>query len=142
MSADNGIYILKCKDQSRVLYTQCIENLWYSHLKDREDNFSELVPTRIIEYFGKGRTDILTHEEAIQKAHRMYDDFMENDDYGILEYGISTISINKTWDEILSEAKEMGIEEIRKLISLDNWTFYIDDIIELFELYDEYYDNM
>jgi len=32
MSSDNGIYILNMKDQSGVIHTQNIENLWCSDL--------------------------------------------------------------------------------------------------------------
>ncbi len=94
MSADNGIYILDLKDQSRVAYAACIENLWWSEDGEQE----EIVPERVVEYFGNSAP--MTSGQAIIHAHEMYEKFMEEDDFGILEYGISHIRIDKTWNEV------------------------------------------
>jgi len=56
MSADNGVYILKTKDQYRVAHLQAIENLSWSAIDGRWD-FSEkekerYVPTRVMEMWG------------------------------------------------------------------------------------------
>ena len=56
MSADNGIYILKTKDQYRVTHTQAIENVYweydsrYAYYINERTN--KLVPTRVVEYWG------------------------------------------------------------------------------------------
>lgn len=44
MSADNGVYILQLKDQIRVVYTQAIDNLWWTPL-ERGILQDKLVPT-------------------------------------------------------------------------------------------------
>jgi hypothetical protein len=108
MSADNGIYILKTKDQYRVIEAQAIENLWWSFIKWDFDK--GMVPTRIVEYYGGTR-----YTRNQETAYRVAD-AMANKCY-ILEYGIRTFSINKTWKQIIAEAKKLApleIEAIKK----------------------------
>jgi len=115
MSADNGIYILEMKDQARVIHTQNIENLWWSYTSDVEtDNF---VPTRIVEYYGGANP--MTLQEAQDEAHRLYKDILD-DDFGICEYGIQHFTINKTWEEIVKEAKELAPKEM-VAIGVTSW---------------------
>jgi len=112
MSADDGIYILETKDQYRVIHTQAIDNLWWSHIDRR--SHSELIPTRIVEYYGQLKS-YKTKDEVKNRAFELYDLSKPYDP----EYGIQTISIDKTWDQILTEAKELAPLEI-EAINLDN----------------------
>ena len=106
MSADNGIYILKTKDQYRVVHAQAIENLWWSYID--MDNQDEIVPTRIMEYYNDSL--VFTDETKIQKVAHI---ILKNFPY--VEYGIQTIEVNKTWDEIVNEAKELAPKEIEAI---------------------------
>lgn len=105
MSADNGIYILKCKDQYRVIYAHAIENLWWTPLSPGNDKF---VSTRLVEYYGNSRYT-RDAEIAMKVATAM------EKNYGWTEYGIRTFPINKTWKQIVKEAKEIAPKEIEVL---------------------------
>jgi hypothetical protein len=102
MSADNGVYILKLKDQYRVIHAQAIENLNYSFISGFNSGY---VPTRIVEYYSGTRytRDI---EKAMQVANAIARGCY------ILEYGIIIITVNKTWKQILREAKTLAPLEI------------------------------
>lgn len=104
MSADNGIYILKTKDQYRVIHAQAIENLYYSHLNSYN---SELFPTRIVEYYGDCR-----YTRDFDKAMKVATAMERR--VGYTEYGIKIFHINKTWNQIVKETKELAIKEIEK----------------------------
>ena len=56
MSVDNGIYILKTKDQYRVTHAQAIENIYWEYDNKYAYYFNsandKLVPTRVVEYWG------------------------------------------------------------------------------------------
>ena len=122
MSADNGVYILKTLDnQYRVIDTQNIENLWWSYLKNGFDD--NPVPTRIIEYYYG--VPSMNHDEANIEAEKRYEEL------AFCEYGIQTIKINKTWKEIISEAKSLAKEEIE---AIENSYDYKKDK----EFYDEF----
>jgi len=106
MSADNGIYILKTKDQYRIVHAQAIENLNWSFKNLSCDN--DLVSTRIVEYYGNCKP-IKNEDEARKIASEM------KEVTGCLEYGICTIFIDKTWEEINKEAKEYARLEIESI---------------------------
>lgn len=107
MSADNGIYILECKDQNRVIHAQAIENLFYSPLNHYDGN---LVPTRIVEYYGKSK---YTRNKDLARSIAFS---MEERDRGT-EYGVKTFKTNKTWYQIVLEAKELAPREIEAMKS-------------------------
>jgi len=125
MSADDGIYILEMKDRVRVVHAQNIENLWWSTLAGRQ--ITNFVPTRIIEYYGSEES--LTIEEAHIKASEIYNEIMDDDFCPIVEYGIQHFKINKTWNKIVEEAKELAPKEIKKL-QKDNENNFCDYDIE------------
>jgi|LFRM01.1.fsa_nt_gb hypothetical protein len=104
MSADNGIYILKTKDQYRVIHAQAIENLYYSHINPYN---SELVPTRIIEYYGDCR-----YTRDFDKAMKVATAMERRS--GCTEYGIKIFHVNKTWNQIVREAKSLALKEIER----------------------------
>lgn len=128
MSADNGIYILKTKDQYRVIYAQAIENLYWNPLD--ESNFDKLIPTRIVEYYGKSK---YTHNKDIVRDIA----FNMARKIPVLEYGVSEIIIDKTWKQIVKEAKELApleIEFIKSRNADGKWDWEIsklDDIINM-----------
>ena len=120
MSADNGIYILKMKDQARVIHTQNIENLWWSYLSNRE--VANMVPTRILEYYGGAES--MTIQEAQEKAKDLYNEIMDDDFCPIVEYGIQIFKTSKTWEQIIKEAKKLAPKEIESLQKKDDSKFY------------------
>jgi len=132
MSADNGIYILEMKDQSRVIHTQNIENLWWSNLARRQ--ITNFVPTRIVEYYGNEES--LTVEEAHIKACETYDEIMEDDFCPIVEYGIVNLKINKTWKQIVHGAKLLAPKEIKYLMLGDDANLWEYEIKELQDIID------
>lgn len=111
MSADNGIYCLNLKDQSRVIHAQAIDNLWWSFITFSSEK--EFVPTRLVEYFCA--SDPMSKESAIEKAFEM------SHDYTILEYGVSEFDVDKTWEELVKEAKIIAKKEIKSIMLQDDW---------------------
>jgi hypothetical protein len=130
MSADNGLYILKMKDQSRVGHFQAIENLWWSNLL--LEMTADIVPTRVMEYYFF--LDPLTDDQAAKRAFELNKEILEDDFCPILEYGIQTISINKTWNELVEEAKKLIKKEIKFLNSNKGRKAKWQDEIERLEL--------
>ena len=130
MSADNGIYILKTKDQYRVIHAMAIDNLWYSHINE---NNNILVPTRILEYFGKSK--YTRNFDVVSKIA-----FAMENRIRPLEYGIRTISIDKTWDEIVQEAKEYARLEIDAIRSRKNDGRWDWDVCNLEKIINGEYD--
>jgi hypothetical protein len=83
MSADNGVYILHCKDGYRVTHTQAIYNIYW-HCRRKND--PEFNARELYLYFGDCEV-FSTEVEALKEAQRLYNEIM-NDDMGICEYGI------------------------------------------------------
>lgn len=112
MSADNGIYILKTKDQYRVAHLQSIENVsrsaidgdWQSCGKTR----GKYVPTRVVEMWGRCK---YTRDErtAFRIAHRWAERLP------ICEYGVNVITYNKTWRHISEDAKRYAKRELEHI---------------------------
>lgn len=127
MSADNGIYILKCKDQYRVIHAQAIDNLWWTPLNP---NNQELVPTRLVEYYGNSRYT-RDAEKAMQVATAI------ERKWKWTEYGIRTFTINKTWKQIVKEAKELAPKEIEILKTWNSdgrWDYEISRLEQIMEM--------
>lgn len=118
MSADNGIYILKTKDQYRVIHAMAIDNLWYSPISEHDNN---LIPTRLVEYYGSTR-----YTRKLEVAYKVA--FAMANRCEILEYGVQIIKIDKTWNQIVDEAKQLAPIEIEwytnKLKEGCNWCKY------------------
>ena len=132
MSADNGIYILKTKDgQYRVIHTQAIDNLWWSHIKGELNN--QPVSTRIVEYFGEVNP-FYNLEKARDIAFNMVKRYVP------LEHGVNEIEIDKTWYDILEEAKSLAKKEIEYLQEDQTefcdgfWQEEIDILKQIFDL--------
>ncbi len=125
MSADNGIYILKTKDQYRVIHAQAIENLYWSFITENEVHI--IVPTRIIEYFGKSKYTSnydLVKTIAFSMAKKI----------PVLEYGIKEIEVDQTWNQIVKEAKELALLEIKAIKEMNpngTWDWDIKRLEEI-----------
>lgn len=120
MSADNGVYILKTKDQYRVAHLQAIDNVSWSIIdgdwQNEKRTRGKCVPTRVVEMWGKCK---YTRDEnvALKLAHRWASSLP------ICEYGVKIITYNKTWKHIVEDAKEYAKRELEyiKKNQLRNW---------------------
>lgn len=110
MSADNGIYILKTKDQYRVAHLCAIDNISWSIIdgnwQNNDATRGKWVPTRVVEMWGDCK---FTRDEskALSMAHKWVSSLP------ICEYGVNIITYNKTWKQILKDAKKYAKEEIK-----------------------------
>ena len=109
MSADNGIYILKTKDQYRVAHIQGIDNVSWSVIDGNWQNYKskrgKCVPTRVVEMWGKCKytKDVDT---AMNIARQWSGKLL------VCEYGINIIKYNKTWKHIVEDAIQYAEKEI------------------------------
>lgn len=109
MSADNGIYILRTKDQYRVAHLQAVENISWSYIDGDQNNkavtHERYVPTRVVEMWGdcKFTKDA---EQALRIAHKW------NTSLPVCEYGVKIITYSKTWMQILKEATTYAKKEM------------------------------
>ncbi len=134
MSADNGIYILKTKDQYRVAHLQAIDNVSRSAIdgdwKNNESQRGKCVPTRVVEMWGDCK---FTRDEgkALKVAH------IWASRLPICEYGVNIITYNKTWKHILEDAQAYAKEEIQfiKKNKEEEWW----DLDKLQKIADGYY---
>lgn len=131
MSADNGIYILRLRDDKcRVIHAQAIDNLWWDFTA--RSRVKDLVPTRVVHYFGQ--CEELSYPEALIKAHEMEEEIM-NSDFPILEYGVSVIRCNLTWDELIKAAKEHAKKEIEAIAHFNDgrWDYDVNILTKMLE---------
>lgn len=117
MSADNGIYVLKTKDQYRVAHFTNSENMYYSAITGTYEN--EIVPSRAVELWGDSK---FTRKEdvALRLVHRWANRLP------ICEYGVNIIKVNKTWKDLMKEARTYAkreVEVIKKASTQDYWCF-------------------
>ena len=112
MSADNGIYILKTKDQYRVTHAQAIENVYWEYDSRYacyiNERTNKLVPTRVVEYWGCCR-----YTRNPEMAYKIAETMLKR--IGFVEYGIRTFTYNKTWKHIVEDAKKQAEIEIEYL---------------------------
>ncbi len=133
MSADNGIYILKTKDQYRVAHLQAIDNVSWSVIdgdwKNSESTRGKCVPTRVVEMWGDCK---FTRDEgkALRLAHNWASKFP------ICEYGVYVITYNKTWKHILKDAQKYAkkeIEFIKKSGKENMWSYELQQLQKIAE---------
>ncbi len=100
MSSDNGIYIGKFEDGYRVIHGQAIENC------EGDDDMTDAY----INIYFKDAKVLTTREEAYAEVRRLYDEIME-DDYPLLEYGISEIHFGHKFPVMTEEEvkKRLGV---------------------------------
>lgn len=110
MSADNVIYVLELKDQCRVEYMGAPDNIVWSHI-DGQTSFP--VSSRVVEYFSKSPS-FKEKEKAYNYAFKVY----AKEEY--VEYGVSPLYINKTWIQILKEARDYISKEKLHIMSLED----------------------
>lgn len=108
MSADNTIVILKLSDQYRVMEMGAFENLYWSHSSEKLTD--DLIPPRIFEHFKTAKTFI---DESDARA---YSEKLYKSSY-IVEYGIQTIEINKTWAKLLELSRDVLLKEKMDVLS-------------------------
>ena len=128
MSADNGIYILKTKDQYRVAHFSNAEHMNYSIIEGYYEN--EIVPTRVVELWGDSK---FTRKEsvALHLAHNWASKLP------ICEYGVNLVKVNKTWKELMKEAivhAKREIDAIKKAGTEKYWNMEL-----LHKIADGYY---
>lgn len=126
MSADNGIYILDLKDQSRVIHAQAIDNLWWSYIDN--DTVDQMVLPRVVEYFGN--CEPLDKEQSRVRAEELADDT------SILEYGINIFSIDQTWNSVCEESQKIAMKELEYILAIPNFqrSFYLSELEALLEV--------
>lgn len=127
MSADNGIYILKTKDQYRVAHLSAIDNISWSIIdgnwENKEETRGKCVPTRVVEMWGRCK---YTRDESVayRIAHRWASSLP------ICEYGVNIITYNKTWKHIVEDAKEYAKKEIDYIIKTGDESMWNMDQLE------------
>lgn len=95
----NGIYILKLKDQCRTMYIFNIESLYFSYINFECEK--EFVPTRLFEFFDNGKCE--NFKGAMRSALAIKRRCGEE---------IHIIRVNKTWGQVIAEAKILSKGEI------------------------------
>lgn len=126
MSADNGIYILKTKDQYRVAHLQAIDNIYWSAINGQQER---LVPTRVVEMWGDCK---FTRDasRAFNMAHKLANKLP------VCEYGVNVITYNKTWKHILEDAQEYAKKEIGYIKNMHQERFWnMDDLQKIADGY-------
>lgn len=110
MSADNGVYILKTKDQYRVAHIQGIDNIYFSFIdgdwRDIESKKNKYVPTRVVEFWG-----MCNFTKSAKRAFEIANKIEKN--LPICEYGVCVITYNKSWNEIIKDAERYAKKELK-----------------------------
>jgi len=93
MSADNGVYILKTKDdQIRVVYSQAINGIF--------DPCGKYISKQIYRHFGNSE-----YTKNMEKAVKIAQNIRSK--LSVCEYGIQILpDCNRTWEEIINDSKE------------------------------------
>ena len=95
MSADNGVYILRTEGpEYRIKHLQAVENLyWDEHIGgETQDRDVWIVNAREM---WKGCEVFTDMYDALNEAHRIYEEIMSDDFCPICEYGICSITIGR-----------------------------------------------
>jgi len=142
MSADNGIFILHLRDQSRVIYALGIDNLWWSFVDMSMTPMLDenMISTRICEYYKD--TLPMMKMDSVNLADRMAKEFFEDDEFGILEHGITEFYLDKTWDDIIKEAQILIDKELNEVFPFGKWESSRNELLELKKYLDKYYDTI
>lgn len=106
MSADNGIYILRTRDQYRVAEERAIDRIFYDP-EGLELAGGTLNPAVAVEVWGNSRA-VRDGDAALEIAVRMLERLPG------CEYGIRVFDYPKEWGEICRDAKK---REFRRNIS-------------------------
>lgn len=105
MSADNTILVLELSNNEyRVKHVQNAEELYF-YWNEHTDFSLVPVSIRVFEFFHNSGS-ISTLQEATNFAYDLYQK------YEYIEYGVKFIKLNKTWLEILVEAKNEAVKEM------------------------------
>lgn len=99
MSANNGVFILKTKDNYRVAYSGCVDNLL-------PDKYRKFDATEIVRAFKDARMT-----KDFETAYRIAK--LIEHKAGYVEYGIKIIEYNKTWWKIVKDAETASLKYMR-----------------------------
>ena len=88
----------------RVIHAQGIENIYWDN--EAGDYREDANPKILIDYFGEA--PVMTQEEAQSYAFKMEEEIMDDDFCPVLEYGVSTISLDKPFEWYQSNIKEVS----------------------------------
>jgi len=127
MSADNGIYIARFKDGSKVIHAQAIENLSYRW----SDKIAGYNYATVYQYYKD--LPLLSDNEANNKAFELEKEVLSDEYCPILEYGISSVDFTKiTWDELIQLAKKDAEIELPFMrLKPDLWKHNIESFEEI-----------
>ncbi len=89
----------------------------------------DIVPTRVVERFMRAKE--MTLDDARTYAFKLEEEVKDSEELNIIEYGISTIFINKTWKELVQEAKVMAFIEKVSIEASGRLEFWKYDINRL-----------
>ena len=128
MSADNGIYILKLKDQYRVAHLSAIDNVYYCEMASVEDNEyacrnHKLIPTRVVEMWGDCKYT-RNFKKALEIANKWCSSLF------VCEYGVNVITCNQTWEELLIDATAFAKCELANIIINNHTDLYCMDKLQ------------
>lgn len=119
MSADNGVYILRTNNQYRVVRTQGIDDLFYNVISGGLPD-GKMDPVAIVARFGSSQFTAdrnMAYYIARQELSK-----------GVCEYGIRELISDKSWKQIMKEAKENAkreIEYLREQNQSHKWDYQI-----------------
>lgn len=116
MSRDDGIYILKLKDQYRVKHLSAIENIDWS---DEEQKFVDYAPHSIVRMFDNAKA-FSNFDRASAAAVRL-----ENEED--TEYGVKVIEYDKTWEGIVRDAGLNVSEEAP--FNMDDFIYELNSLL-------------
>lgn len=120
MSADNGIYIVKLKDEYRVVMASAIENLFFEH----EDGN----PLEICSYLLNSRK-YESEEEAYKRALQIEEEIDNEGSW--TEYGICNITLPYSMKYYAEKALLQISEDIYKLQNGKHEVNYADPAYEI-----------
>jgi len=100
-----NIYSLRLKNEIRNIYSESIDNIYWDFINFEMTH--EIPATRIIEYF----FDTVPYKKLDGRKNS----YQLADEYGLNPLSIGLIFIDKTWNQIMKEAKQLAPKEIESI---------------------------
>ena len=100
-----NVYTLKLKGEARNIYSESVDNLYWSFL-DWEMTH-EIPATRIVEYF----FDAIPYKKLDGRKNS----YQLANEYGLDPLTVGLIFIDKTWSQVMKEAKKLAPLEIKSI---------------------------
>ena len=128
MSSDNGIYIFRFADQTRVVEMAAFDNMYWSFGPNNATE--DINPLRVVQHIGVCplKAIFYGHDKNLQAsiyAEQLLDDMARD---GVpCEYGVATINNfqDKTWEEVVQMAVPLAMAEAKYLAEMDDEEFLI-----------------